>query len=154
MWDGVVSRGRVFAIKIDGIWLANPGWKHAVSGGAVHVGVTGPDLLSRLGFSISIQGAGPVYVLARNGSPVLDTSITAGRTRSLRAIGFPLWFPAAIFANVPGCWMIAKVLRRLRRVTGMCRECGYDLRASKERCPECGMSITIGAETPGRRAWK
>lgn len=39
-------------------------------------------------------------------------------------------------------WQVLLHWRRSRRMrTGACVECGYDLRASPERCPECGSAI-------------
>ena len=53
-------------------------------------------------------------------------------------IRFPLWLPCLLFAATPLYCLIPFHRRRKRKKLGLCLKCGYDLRASKDRCPECG----------------
>ena len=52
---------------------------------------------------------------------------------------FPLHLPVLVFSLPPCCsWAVFSIRRRKRKKLGLCLKCGYDLRASKDRCPECG----------------
>ena len=53
----------------------------------------------------------------------------------------PLWVPALVFAVGPAWSLFPPYRRRKRRKLGLCLTCGYDLRGSKDRCPECGKSF-------------
>src|SRR4051794_19007569 len=59
------------------------------------------------------------------------------------------WLLGLLLAALPGAVLARKFRRymaRRRAARGdLCRTCGYDLRATPERCPECG-SARAGAE--------
>ena len=62
-----------------------------------------------------------------------------------RITSVPLWAPVLAGAALP----VVRLWRRrrgerLRRVANrLCFRCGYDLRASPERCPECGSMAPV-----------
>ena len=58
----------------------------------------------------------------------------------------PYWVLALAFAPLSAFGLIySRSGRRdsYRRLYGLCLKCGYDLRASKDRCPECGTPIPL-----------
>jgi hypothetical protein len=48
----------------------------------------------------------------------------------------------ALALAMPGLLIGLHRGRRKLRPAGLCRRCGYDLRATPERCPECGTRAT------------
>jgi hypothetical protein len=56
----------------------------------------------------------------------------------IRVIQIPYWLLMAAFAAVPALAVARQLLPNTRRRKGLCRHCGYDLRETPQRCPECG----------------
>ncbi len=72
---------------------------------------------------------GPLAPVPPAATPVVGT----------RTLMIPFWIPLGVIGYV--VWRLRfspANLRRRRIKLGLCLACGYDLRASKERCPECG----------------
>jgi hypothetical protein len=71
-----------------------------------------------------------------------QSDVEKGGEQLSRALRVPWAALAALFAVAPGMH-ITRFVRRRRRKPGHCAVCGYDLRASPDRCPECG-TVTLG----------
>jgi len=74
-----------------------------------------------------------------------NVSISSSPVASITDDGLivPCWFAFVVLSVCPSLWLI----RRQRRVSiergKLCAACGYDLRATTERCPECGKVPTV-----------
>jgi hypothetical protein len=95
------------------------------------------SLPNYLGFSVhwwQWQGT------ARGGPPLYRLP-SEQRCCGMRTVILPVWAPVALLAFLPVRWAVLRRgrWRRDRRIRrGQCVKCGYDLRATTDRCPECG----------------
>jgi hypothetical protein len=55
----------------------------------------------------------------------------------------PHWALVAASSLLPLAWVVRRWRTRGLRRQGHCRGCGYDLRASRDRCPECGRAVAL-----------
>jgi hypothetical protein len=102
-------------------------------------------------------GAHPRSALVLSKRSVLLDLRHIWRTHQVRYAGFsrggwqvrmPYWLLLILFAVRPAWVMLGKVRSRRWKRRGLCASCGYDLRATPHRCPECGWIVST------RRVWR
>jgi hypothetical protein len=88
---------------------------------------TGTTVMNQLGFA----RWGGIGVRTINGMTVNGYASTSTTTV------LPMWFLLLISVTLPLTWLYVGMRRRNRLCAGACQFCGYDLRATPDRCPEC-----------------
>ena len=96
-------------------------------------GPTGSD--NRIQAGIAAHRHGERSWFARNDVRALGNS---GIVMTFRAAGAPAWALALLLAAPPALIVRRWLKRRRDARRGLCLRCGYDLRATPGRCPECG----------------
>jgi hypothetical protein len=100
------------------------------------------------GYVSDADGPLPVIVM-HYGQHVITRPTTYSGMLLTRYISIPAYLLAMVFAALPLFWTARRltsfIRRRHHQSNASCPKCGYDLRASKDRCPECGRAIVANA---------
>jgi hypothetical protein len=92
-------------------------------------------------------GGGAGFAWYRHDTMFADRNGKVVGAETYRGLLIPLW--AILAAGIApgmfvGCrWSIRRWIGRRRQRSGRCRRCGYDLRGSAARCPECGLAMAF-----------
>ena len=123
-------------------WFAPPGWKIRVFCAPTPELPVGLDVKEALLLSRTARLGGFQWGEGlENSSPDI---IGYRKTEQTYAVIAPGWF-VLLVGTVPIVVAWRRVRRRqLRQQDGCCLVCGYDLRATPDRCPECGTAVSPG----------
>lgn len=120
--------------------VAGPHWKDQPGGAAFRNRFPAVRNLRVFGFGYY---AGPSF-----GTDMQGIVWMSGTSRGF---SIPYWFVALLCAIVPMRWLLIQLQRlRASRIAGQgtCITCGYDLRATPDRCPECGKIPATAQSAP------
>jgi hypothetical protein len=105
-------------------------------GGSFFGGGVQPSIIQQLGFDYDSETIPGVDFSTDPAQ--LDRSFQIGNPYVTSVVSIPDWFLVLIFLIMPTMLILKRYLRRPKKNKGLCAVCEYDLRASPDRCPECG----------------
>ena len=77
------------------------------------------------------------------GAGAFNTGTASNPNSRIRFLLIPYWLVVALTAAPVTVWVLGQRKRRRRCAGGLCLRCGYDLRATPDRCPECGNATPV-----------
>jgi predicted RNA-binding Zn-ribbon protein involved in translation (DUF1610 family) len=114
-----------------GAWLLIPKW---------HLRIHGVLAFTVFGVLV-FQLIRARVIYNQNGSDAAIASLEPPRWLNWLMLGFGL---ATVLLWIENSYLERRMRQRL--AAGLCPACGYDLRASRDRCPECGHAIIPRSE--------
>jgi len=146
------SHGRCITIDTDedSLWILEyTGWPTEEPLTWKH----GSDPLGFRELSSGLPGPHPYYLYLDKqnrvtwlGGEIVETHLSGPMTRTtLYWLSFSNWIILTALLPIiwAAVWLRRHSVRSRRRRTGLCISCGYDLRATPDRCPECGATPRV-----------
>ena len=74
--------------------------------------------------------------------PAAYGPLGSGWFAKVNELSVPDWFLLILLSILP---VVRRARKHLPTTAGLCHVCGYDLRSSTDRCPECGTPVPAKA---------